>query len=262
MEDAFRQAGIMIWSTHEFEDAYGTFIFSSVPFLFKCFDIICIESDGNHDTIERIAAQNKQTAYEADEHYSRFVDTYIDAMCQLARIPGAWIVDDYYPNFSSRPKRKCHWLDQLLGIKQLRNFSGWIESRTDDAVLTQLYLPSGAGHPDGFQVEFPISSCPALIMGKAKEGSKNSSSLLSKDNDTQLRPYQTEQKANILQAWSEAQRVMFQMPTGTGKTRLFVSLIRDIKQQQPKARILIVAHRTELIDQISYSLSTHYGLNH
>lgn len=44
---------------------------------------------------------------------------------------------------------------------------------------------------------------------------------------------------------------MFQMPTGTGKTRLFTSIIQDINeysiQRREAVKILIIAHRTELI---------------
>ena len=51
---------------------------------------------------------------------------------------------------------------------------------------------------------------------------------------------------------------MFQMPTGTGKTRLFTSIIHDINdysiQRRESVKILIIAHRTELIDQIDESL--------
>jgi superfamily II DNA or RNA helicase len=48
------------------------------------------------------------------------------------------------------------------------------------------------------------------------------------------------------------------MPTGTGKTRLFTSIIHDINeysiQRREAVKILIIAHRTELIDQIDESL--------
>lgn len=262
MAEELRQAGVVTWEPLEYEEAYESFVSLSVTSLFTSFGIMCIERDGEQYKIDQIAEKYSPTVYEADEHYSRHVDAYIDAMCQLARIPGTWILEDYSFEPQQRPKRKRYRLDQLLGIEQLKNFTGWIEERTEDTVLTQLYLPSGAGHPDGFQVEFPISSCPALRINKVEKVGRETSSLLSKYNDFQLRPYQSKQKTNILQAWREVRRVMFQMPTGTGKTRLFASLIRDIIGQQPKAHILIVAHRTELISQISQSLFEHYGLRH
>ena len=46
--------------------------------------------------------------------------------------------------------------------------------------------------------------------------------------DTTLRPYQQKAKEEIFAAWDEVDNVMFQMPTGTGKTRLFSSIISDI----------------------------------
>ncbi len=76
--------------------------------------------------------------------------------------------------------------------------------------------------------------------------------------DSTLRFYQQKAKKEIFESWDEIDNVMFQMPTGTGKTRLFTSIIRDIndyslKRKEP-VKILIVAHRTELIDQIDESL--------
>lgn len=76
--------------------------------------------------------------------------------------------------------------------------------------------------------------------------------------DKSLRPYQQEAKENIFSAWEECDNVLFQMPTGTGKTRLFSSIISDIKAWSAlhsfDCRILIIAHRIELIDQISENL--------
>lgn len=73
-----------------------------------------------------------------------------------------------------------------------------------------------------------------------------------------LRPYQKEAKQQILEAWKSQNAVMLQMPTATGKTRLFTFLIRELlseyKERSESVRILVVAHRTELIDQISKDL--------
>ena len=83
--------------------------------------------------------------------------------------------------------------------------------------------------------------------------------------DPSLRPYQEKAKEEIFESWDEVDNVMFQMPTGTGKTRLFTSIIRDINDYSIKHRepvkILIIAHRTELIDQIDESL-TKYSVPH
>lgn len=76
--------------------------------------------------------------------------------------------------------------------------------------------------------------------------------------DNTLRSYQQKAKEDIFSAWDECNNVMFQMPTGTGKTRLFSSIISDIKtwgiQNNQDVKILIIAHRIELIDQISDNL--------
>ncbi len=83
--------------------------------------------------------------------------------------------------------------------------------------------------------------------------------------DNSLRPYQQEAKERIFSAWDECDGVMFQMPTGTGKTRLFSSIISDIKiwgvQNGEDVKILIIAHRIELIDQISENLER-YKVSH
>ena len=76
--------------------------------------------------------------------------------------------------------------------------------------------------------------------------------------DDSLRQYQQMAKKEIFESWDKVDSVMFQMPTGTGKTRLFTSIIHDINefsiQRRESVKILIIAHRTELIDQISESL--------
>lgn len=83
--------------------------------------------------------------------------------------------------------------------------------------------------------------------------------------DPDLRPYQQKAKEEIFEAWDEVDNVMFQMPTGTGKTRLFTSIISDINKYSIKrkegVKILIVAHRTELIKQIGEHLDV-YKVGH
>ncbi len=46
--------------------------------------------------------------------------------------------------------------------------------------------------------------------------------------DELLRDYQLENKLKIYEHLEVFQSVMLQMPTGTGKTRLFVSIVKDI----------------------------------
>lgn len=70
-----------------------------------------------------------------------------------------------------------------------------------------------------------------------------------------LRQYQREGIENIFSLWRKGKRsILFQMPTGTGKTVLFAEIVRMGFQQQRK--ILIVVHRIELVDQITRKLKS------
>lgn len=84
--------------------------------------------------------------------------------------------------------------------------------------------------------------------------------------DTTLRDYQIENKRKVYEAWQSCRSVMLQMPTGTGKTRLFVSIARDIFDYghsiKKQFKVLILAHRKELIQQISEHLGEKYRLAH
>ena len=84
--------------------------------------------------------------------------------------------------------------------------------------------------------------------------------------DETLRDYQQENKQKIYDAWSQYNSVMLQMPTGTGKTRLFVSIIKDLfrhgHDNKDAIKVLILVHRTELIDQIDEELGYRYNLAH
>lgn len=68
--------------------------------------------------------------------------------------------------------------------------------------------------------------------------------------DTKLRPYQQHLKEEIFEGWQFYYQLMLQLPTGTGKTVLFSSIIKDLAAV-PNTKILIVAHRKELVEQIS-----------
>ena len=69
----------------------------------------------------------------------------------------------------------------------------------------------------------------------------------------ELREYQNEGIRKIFEAWdpkrSNLKNVLFQILTGTGKTTVFSEIVR--KAHLKDKFILIVVHRTELIDQIS-----------
>jgi superfamily II DNA or RNA helicase len=65
----------------------------------------------------------------------------------------------------------------------------------------------------------------------------------------QLRPYQSQGITEIFKRWREGKRsVLFQMPTGTGKTVLFSEIVKKGFTQNKS--ILIVVHRKELVEQI------------
>ena len=83
--------------------------------------------------------------------------------------------------------------------------------------------------------------------------------------DITLRDYQQLAKEEIFSKWNRVDNILYQMPTGTGKTRLFTSIIRDISiwglRHNINYRILIIAHRSELIEQCSRSLDK-YRIKH
>lgn len=71
----------------------------------------------------------------------------------------------------------------------------------------------------------------------------------------QLRPYQCSSMSTLKSAYRKSKRVLFVLPTGGGKTAIFTS----IAQNSPK-RVLILAHRKELIEQISERLEAPHGI--
>jgi DNA repair protein RadD len=72
-----------------------------------------------------------------------------------------------------------------------------------------------------------------------------------------LRPYQIEAKTQIYEAWrTGAQNVLLQLYTGAGKTVLFSDIIRE-----HRGRSVAIAHRMELVSQISLTLAR-YGVRH
>jgi superfamily II DNA or RNA helicase len=77
-----------------------------------------------------------------------------------------------------------------------------------------------------------------------------------------LRTYQIEGIRKIFEAWNPAKlnhkNVLFQMPTGTGKTTVFSEIVRKATLKNKK--VLIVVHRTELVEQIACRLAQ-FGVN-
>ena len=75
----------------------------------------------------------------------------------------------------------------------------------------------------------------------------------------QLRPYQAEAKQAILSAWDEGQqKTLLVLPTGCGKTVVFSSVAET--QVEKGHRVLIMAHRGELLDQAADKLRQASGL--
>lgn len=67
----------------------------------------------------------------------------------------------------------------------------------------------------------------------------------------ELRPYQEKAIEQIISAFRQKTSVLFQMPTGTGKTTVFSKLINIwTRELFPNKRVLILVHRKELVDQI------------
>ena len=76
----------------------------------------------------------------------------------------------------------------------------------------------------------------------------------------ELRPYQAEAKQAILTAWDEGHRkTLLVLPTGCGKTVVFSSVAEN--QVNKGHRVLIMAHRGELLDQAADKLKEATGLD-
>ena len=86
-------------------------------------------------------------------------------------------------------------------------------------------------------------------------------------NSAILRDYQVSMLQDLYKAWKRKQSVMVQMPTGTGKTVLLAEVIRKASPDPSEGKgvvnggVLVVAHRRELIEQISQTLDG-FGVEH
>ena len=69
-----------------------------------------------------------------------------------------------------------------------------------------------------------------------------------------LRDYQEEMIARVREAWEHHRSVMVQMPTGTGKTHVLAAIVNRVVSDRA-GKVLVVAHRIELISQISDTLN-------
>lgn len=76
---------------------------------------------------------------------------------------------------------------------------------------------------------------------------------------TELRPYQEAAREAIEKEWDEGhKRTLLVLPTGTGKTVVFSKVAED--QVRAGSRVLILAHRGELLDQAADKLYRMTGL--
>ena len=75
-----------------------------------------------------------------------------------------------------------------------------------------------------------------------------------------LRPYQNEAKAAVLEQWEQGvQRTLLVLPTGCGKTIVFAKISEDCVKRGE--RVLILAHRGELLEQAADKIRKACNLN-
>lgn len=74
----------------------------------------------------------------------------------------------------------------------------------------------------------------------------------------ELRPYQQEAKESVFQEWDKVDRTLVVLPTGCGKTIVFAKVTEECVRQGK--RVLILAHRGELLDQASDKIAKATGL--
>ena len=75
-----------------------------------------------------------------------------------------------------------------------------------------------------------------------------------------LRPYQEEARVKVQEEWERGvNKTLLVLPTGCGKTIVFSKIIED--RVKKGDRVLILAHRSELLEQASDKLKKSTGLN-
>jgi superfamily II DNA or RNA helicase len=70
-----------------------------------------------------------------------------------------------------------------------------------------------------------------------------------------LRDYQIQGIKEITDEWDTYRSILFQMPTGTGKTTLFCDIVSKFINDYPNKKVLIVTHRRELVKQVADRLA-------
>lgn len=74
----------------------------------------------------------------------------------------------------------------------------------------------------------------------------------------ELRPYQKEAKEAVFRSWEDVDRTLLVLPTGCGKTIVFAKVTEDCVRQGK--RVLILAHRGELLEQAADKIEQATGL--
>ena len=74
----------------------------------------------------------------------------------------------------------------------------------------------------------------------------------------ELRPYQNEARDAILKEWQEKDKTLLVLPTGCGKTVVFADVA---KQRTASGRVLVLAHREELLTQAANKIKNFCGLD-
>lgn len=74
----------------------------------------------------------------------------------------------------------------------------------------------------------------------------------------ELRPYQQEARERIFQEWENVDKTLLVLPTGCGKTIVFAKITEDCVRRGD--RVLILAHRGELLEQAADKLAKATGL--
>ena len=74
----------------------------------------------------------------------------------------------------------------------------------------------------------------------------------------ELRPYQQEAREAVFKQWETVDRTLLVLPTGCGKTIVFARITEDCVRKGD--RVLILAHRSELLEQASDKIEKATGL--
>lgn len=74
----------------------------------------------------------------------------------------------------------------------------------------------------------------------------------------ELRPYQQDAVDSVLREWNTRQKTLLVLPTGTGKTVVFAKIIEQCVRSG--GRVLVLAHRGELLEQAADKIAKVTGL--